>query len=308
MTEATGPDRLRALGDMPEAEAVTKLRGKGYEEAVEEETSPLGAEPSEGLFPTFRRRRRLYTDTTHAFGHIAAGGAAVLPIRHAGDIQPDATLRNGRIKITLDRLRVAAYPGGGTHRVLFDFAAKNQAQGQEEQLHFNMTCRVQEGQEAGLIGYPIFVGLNVGSQGVDLKGSTVNVANDDDEKFMKFLESDVFRGGLKLATALQPAIAPLTGLATAVTKSIAGRHRNVEVQDFFMGLDFDTAVPTRARLREGSYVVVQIPQADEAVWDWAEWVYKGSLGQVVRADDHKKLVPYNYLVLGVSRFSESAPG
>ena len=75
-------------------------------------------------------------------------------IRHAGNIDPDVSLKNSRIKVTLDRLRVAAYPGGGVHRVLFDFYAQNQIPGDVEHLHFNVTVRAKEGEQAAIIGYP----------------------------------------------------------------------------------------------------------------------------------------------------------
>ena len=34
-----------------------------------------------------------------------------------------------------------------------------------ENVHYNATVRAHEGQEAGLIGFPIFVGLSVGADG-----------------------------------------------------------------------------------------------------------------------------------------------
>ena len=49
----------------------------------------------------------------------------------------DPSLENQRIKIALNALRVADYPGGGTHCVLFDFYARNQVPGGAEDLHFN---------------------------------------------------------------------------------------------------------------------------------------------------------------------------
>ncbi len=51
-------------------------------------------------------------------------------------MQADPTLKNARIKIALNRLRVAAYPGGGMHRVLLHFFAQNQVPGKTENLHF----------------------------------------------------------------------------------------------------------------------------------------------------------------------------
>jgi hypothetical protein len=200
---------------------------------------------------------------------------------------------------------VAAYPGSGTHLVLFDFYAQNQvpgaADGTPEHLHFNATYRVRQGEQAAVLGYPIFVGLHVGSEGIAFKCFTVNIKNEDDEAFLAFLESDVFKAGLKLAAAAQPAIAPLSGMAQALTRGIASRHRNVPVQDVYLGLDF-SAVPTRARLAEGAYVVVQVPEALQAVWDWRDWVYQRSTGQVLRRGSRDELIPYNYFVLGVSRY------
>jgi hypothetical protein len=114
---------------------------------------------------------RPWQHTAHAFGYLASAppGSAPLSIQHAGNIAADPALKNSHIKITLDRLRVAAYPGGGMHRVLFDFYAQNQVPGEVEHLHFNVTCRVHEGEQAAMLGYPIFVGLNVGSEGVAFK-------------------------------------------------------------------------------------------------------------------------------------------
>jgi hypothetical protein len=103
-----------------------------------------------------------------------------------------------------------------------------------------------------------------------------------------------------LITTAQPALAPLSGMAVALTTAMAKRHENVPVQDFFMGLDF-SAVGTRARLREGSYIALQIPQKLVLEWNWSGWVYDVSSGMVVNRDDRQKLVPFNYVVLGVSR-------
>jgi hypothetical protein len=245
---------------------------------------------------------RAWQHTAHTFGHLAPAspGSDALSINHAGNIPADETLKNGRIKITLDRLRVADYPGGGTHRVLFDFYAQNQVPGQVEHLHFNAAYRVREGEQAAILGYPIFVGLNVGTEGVAFKCFTVNVSNDSDEAFLDFLESDAFKAGLQLATTVQPAIGLFSETALALTKSIAAHNRNVPVQDFYMGLDF-SAIPMRARLAEGSYLAVQIPESLQSIWDWSDWVYNPNTGQVVKQEDPGQLIPYNYLVFSISR-------
>ena len=84
---------------------------------------------------------------------------------HAGNIAPDEALKGARIRVTLDGLRVADYPGRGRHRVLFDFAARNQTDQGAEQLHFNTTYPVKEGEQAAVLGRPIFAGLQVGGGG-----------------------------------------------------------------------------------------------------------------------------------------------
>src|SRR5262249_36960121 len=151
-------------------------------------------------------RQRLWAHTAHAFGYLAPAepGTDLLPIRHAGNLKPDAMLKGARLRITLDRLRVAQYPGGGMHPILFDFYARHQAAGGPEDLHFNAVYRGREGEGAAVVGYPIFVGLGAGPDGVAFRCFTVNVKNDQDEALIGFLESDVFRSGLKLLSAAQP--------------------------------------------------------------------------------------------------------
>jgi hypothetical protein len=292
---------LPVVGQMTPSEAAAKLIELDEPEA--ERALALAATGAEAAALDWPFGDRPWQHTAHAFGYLAPAlpGSQPLPIQHAGNIVPDPTLREARIKITLDRLRVADYPGGGTHQVLFDFYAQNQVPGDVEHLHFNVTQRVREGQQSATLGFPIFVGLNVGSEGVAFKCFTVNVRNDTDEAFVRFLESDVFRAGLKLASTAQPAIAPFAEMAYNLTRNIATRNRNVPVQDFYLGLDFGNIV-TRARLAEGSYLAVQIPESLQVTWDWREWVYNPANGQIVRQDEPTVLVPYNYVVLGVSRY------
>jgi hypothetical protein len=215
------------------------------------------------------------------------------------DIADDPTLVNATITITLDFLRVKAYPGGGSHQVLFDFSAQQHYGSNAEQLHFTQTFgSIQEGDAAGVIGYPIFKGLNVGSDGAAFQCTTVNVQNNQDQTFINFLDSDVFKSGLQLIETFEPAITPLTGLATGIVKGILNRNANVKVQDFYMGLDFKP-VATHARLREGSYIAAQVPE--DAGWNWGEWVYDPVKGRIVNKADPTQLIPYNYMIFGVSR-------
>jgi hypothetical protein len=299
MTAAPWFEELPVLGRLPPDRLAEKMRELGEAEAP---VSDPRAAPSFGTLDFLPFRERLWAHTAHAFGYLAPAkpGSALLPIRHAGNMEADAALKGARLRITLDRLRVAQYPGGGIHHILFDFYARNQTAGGGEDLHFNAVYRAREGEAAAAVGYPIFVGLGAGPDGVAFRCFTVNVKNDQDEALIGFLESDVFRAGLRLAATAQPAVAPLSAMALNLTKALAGRNRNVPVQDFYLGLDFGSN-PMGARLAEGNYLAVQVPEAKQAVWDWDQWAYNPSTGQVVKKDDKAELIPYNYVVFGVSR-------
>jgi hypothetical protein len=290
--------KLREIGDDATAEALERSAAE-----VDTELVPFGV--GEWLWPF---QDKPWQHTAHAFGYLppAPPGDGLMPIRHASNMVADASLKNARIRITLDRLRVASYPGGGLHRVLFDFYAQNQVPGGAEDLHFNATFRVREGEHAAVVGFPIFVGLNVGTEGVAFRCYTVNVANEEDERLLGFLESDTFKSGLRLATTAQPAIAPLAATAVGLTKALASRSRNVPVQDFALGLDF-SSIATRARLAEGSYLAVQVPEVEHAAWNWDDWAYHPTSGQVVSRADARSLIPYNYLVFSISRFDPGSP-
>jgi len=108
-----------------------------------------------------------------------------------------------------------------------------------------------------------------------------------------------------LATYLQPAIKPLSEMALGLTKTLASRHDNVPVQDFYLGLDTG-GTPMGARLAEGDYVVVQLPQDESEKWNWSNWTFIRSAGRITAAGDATKSIPYNHLVIGVRRHVEPA--
>lgn len=308
MTDADWLGQLPVLGSLPPAEAVAQLREIGEDEIADALTVA-----SEATLATYKPlklsqlaigRNRSWMHTAHAIGYLAlADGceSALLPIRHAANIAPDETLKGGRIKLTLDGMRVADYPGHGMHHILFDFAARNQTDQGPEQLHFNAAYRAAEGEHAAVLARPIFTGLKVGAEGIFLQCATVNVLNDGDEKLLRFLDSDAFKGGLQLLTTAQPALAPFSVLALGLTETIAARTRNVAVQAVDFGLDF-SRVALRPRLAEGSYIAVQIPETLQTVWSWQDWGYDPLNGRIVNVQQADRLIPYNYIVIGVSRY------
>jgi hypothetical protein len=304
--ESTFQD-LTVLGAMDPGEAAKVLHAIGENDAADRLERTAGGDLRSSFRGVMRWpfQDRPWQYTAHAFGHVSTTGALdTRPIHFAGNIEPDKSLIGVPIKVTLDRLRVADYPGGSTHTILFDFYARNQTADKiQEPLHFNSLFRAKEGQEAAVIGYPVFIGLNVGGDGLSFRCLTINVKNDADENLLNFLESDVFKAGMRLSGTVQPVIAPFSEMVVGLTKAVARRNRNVPVQEFYMGLDF-SSVATRARLSEGSYIAVQIPDTLHRIWDWTEWVYNVPTGQIVAARDNSTLIPFNYIVFGVSRYSQ----
>ncbi len=291
------------IGALPPPQAALKLTELGYSgEAKEISSAP------EKIFSLVSwpgtHEPTPWQHTNHAFGFISASdsmSSSPVPIIYAGNMKADLSLQNSRIKISLGRLMAFDYPGRGVHKVLLDFQAQNQVQQDQTQaLHFTQTYRIQQGEEAAIAGYPIFVGLNVGPEGVDFRCYTVNVQNEDDEKLLAFLDSDVFKEGLKLTSVLNPAIPMISGFAEGLIRGIANRNKNVPVQDFNMGLDF-TNTPTGVRLAQGSYIAAQVPE--EPSWDWSKWVFDPGNGRIVSKDDHTKGIQHNYLVFSVSKMS-----
>src|SRR5512139_1485755 len=115
MTLPSWFDDLPVLGKLPPAAAAAKLRELGEDEAA----TALEAASSEREALTYGTPRwwpfqdRAWQHTAHTFGYLAPAppGSDPLSIQHAGNIPVDASLKRSRIKITLDRLRVAEYPG-----------------------------------------------------------------------------------------------------------------------------------------------------------------------------------------------------
>jgi hypothetical protein len=298
--------RLSVIGDLPPEEAAAKLREVGDDETAQALVEESQAAPT--AFGVLSKLgiggTRPWQHTAHEIGYLVPADGprtGLLEIQHAGNIRPDTELQGGRIKIALDELRVADYPGRGMHHVLFDFAAQNQTTHRAEHLHFHTTCRVREGERAPVNGRPVFVGLKVGAEGLFLQCATVNVLNEGDEALLRFLEGDAFQGGLQLLTTAQPALAPFAALTVGLTETIAKRNRNVAVQKVELGLDF-SGIGTRAKLAEGSYIAVQTPQTSTSVWSWEDWRFDPVSGYIVDAEQPDLPIPYNYFVVSISRY------
>ncbi|MEM7539489.1 MAG: hypothetical protein AAF639_45455, partial [Chloroflexota bacterium] len=300
----------KPIGALSTAEKIDILRELGDHETANELATSLGVPETKSLFGpvtnAIRQWRSLkpWEYSTHSFGFLPAStpSTSPMPLYNAGQIEPDRSLYQTAVTIRLDKLRVADYPGWGTHHILFDFSARNAVeQGHQEHLHYNATFRANENQQAGVVGLPIFVNLNVGELGLAFECKTINVWNERSRKALTMLDSSVVKHGLELAKTAQPAIGPLSEIAVAFTKSILEARQNVLVQEFKLGLDFDSAV-TGARLAEGSYFAVQVE--DTSTWDWSQWAWHPSRDELLNRENPEMPCPYNYLIFRVSRHQQ----
>ena len=286
-------DDVAVIGHMPLEEQLELLSQLG-EESPQAETAADSLRRTGGS-------RRLWRNATHLFGFVDVEqtGVVASPLVDARVVSPDQGLKGKAVKVALDYLQIADYPGYGTHSILFDFYGRNQlTHGGTEDVHFTMKLQAPDNSAVPVVGLPIFVGLNVGDEGVCFKCITVNIRNERDEHFLSFLESDEFRKGLKLLERAQPALVPLSQMAYSITLRILRRNRNTAVQNFYLGLDFSN-ISTRARLRPGTYLAIQMPKEDVKDWRWDKWVFNKRNGQLTNTVT-SEIVPYNIVGFSIS--------
>lgn len=231
-----------------------------------------------------------------------------VPVTSAAAMTGDRALISTRIKISLDRFFVKEYPGSGTHKILCEFAGKNQVisspragkkSKDAEEMRFAFNTQANDNEPASVSGHPIFLGVVVGSDGLSFEGRTVNVGSKMNDAVQKMLGSPIFKNGLSLMTSAQPALKPFVGLAGSVVEAVAKSKDNYQVHNFNLGLDFSENI-TSAKLRHGSYVIIQTNQTD---WNWTNTHWSPDALCLIDNQTGKS-VEANYLILGVSPFSE----
>lgn len=244
---------------------------------------------------------RSWHPTGATIGFIAPDTRDVVDVENAVSMEADRALIDQRIKITLDKFFVHQYPGSGVHRVLCEFAGKHQLPGESEEMRFALNTDARDGQAASVNGLPIFMGVTIGPDGISFEGRTINVSSSADDDVLKALDSSVFKSGLAMITAAQPALKPFAGLATSVVQSAANRSRNKQVHSFNIGLDFSTTASS-AKLRLGSYIVVQ---TEGASWDWQQYAWDCN-GSILKHRQTDEALQANYMVFGISPYTSAA--
>ena len=291
-------DEQLSLGYWPEAEVAAFLAGRGDSDGARE-LSELGARgQSLGIIS------RPWRQTSHVFGFIEEGAGADAPVAilPAFRAEADKSLIGQQIKVTLDAFQVHEYPGLGAHKVLFDFQGRDQAGNESQDLQFASVLYASDRARAAVSGVPIFSGLTVPPDGLSFKARTIVLGNSGDQTIIDVLQSSVFKDGLKLMGTLQPALPQLVALAGGITQNLLKRNGNGQVQLFDLGLDFSDS-RTSARLRRGSYVVVQV--SGVSMWRWDDWSFDANTMSVVDAGG--KPAPHNVIIFGVSASAASSP-
>ena len=321
MTDPGWIKQLPVIGDLPLGEYQAKLLEIREHAGASSKVAPAEAEPvtpaeAEPVTPAeagramsrARARGRFGRDsawmyTAHTIGYLPpvdGSDSELMPVRDAALIVADEGLRDARISVSFDELRVADYPGRGPHRILLDFAGRSETSHGSEQLHFITVCEAVEGEQTPIMRRSIFTGLQVGAEGLSLQCATIKVLNECDEALLGILSGESFVGGLQLLATDQPILGQFSALAVGLTEAIARRNSNVVVQAVDFGLDF-SAIPLRPRLAEGSYIAMQIPETLKIVWNWRDWVYDPQGGSIVSAQQPDLLIPYNYIIVSVNR-------
>lgn len=233
---------------------------------------------------------------------LSGGGARNSAVSGVSEVAADPALIGKRIKISLDKFYVHDYPGLGEHQILCEFAGKNQVAGETEELRFALQFNVANGGSASISGAPIFMGVTVGSDGISFETRSINVGSSTDETILAVLEDQAFKNGLSLLSTAQPALKPLSALAAGAVKSIVSRSKNHQVHHCRLGLDF-SAGSSSARLRHGSYVVVQ--SDDASTWNWKDYIWNCDSMTLQRIAPFHAEVDFNYMVFGVAPSAET---
>ena len=278
---------LRAIGDSATADAVAQS----------------GAAGGQALALPFQDHP--WRCANHVLGFVELPKASgLLPIKSALSIKPQGDLVGQAIKINLNKFHVSKYPGWGVHRILLEFAGRNQAGTEREDLRFTTTCEVKDDDSMGG-GQPIFTGVHVPADGLAFEGRTVILCSSGDDMILDILKSAAFKQGLTLLGVVQPALPLLTKMSAGVVDHLIKKSKNAVVQRFTLGLDFSGS-GTSAQLRLGSYVVAQVP--DDGAWNWDDWKYDQDSMSIVKAGRHNtECLAANYMIFGVSQSSAAQP-
>jgi hypothetical protein len=282
---AVAVKKVREFGDSTTADTIAAAEAA--------QASDTFASPGGVIGAIFSR----YLKTINVCGFLPAAGGE---LRAVTDVKPDPSLQGKALKVTLDGLHVANYPGFGTHKLLFDFAVQTQVKGRSGIFHYNARFEARDRETVPVRNFPLFYGLKPSLEGITFGFQIVNLSSSFDEGLLDFLKRDEFKTGLNLAASVTPVVGQISEMAASLTRWLSGQSRNTKVHEFRQGLDFEKR-PFGGGLASGSYLVIQIPQHTEREWNWNDWVVDSQSTRVVRRDDRKQPLDFNHLAFGLHR-------
>lgn len=279
------------------SELVQYLREVGEDLLADE----LDVPPEEVVRDEFAVRDTLpsllsrFVRTTSICGFLPPDLGAMKPV---ATVDPDPELRGKRLRICLEGLHVAKYPGMGRHRLLFDFAVQLQGGKMGRVYHYASEFQARDGETVPVHGFPLFQQLPVGSDGLVLGFQTINMSSQIDETLLSFLATDDFKQGLSLASLTNPLLGQVSAMASTFAAWACQRSRNAKVQEFHQGLRL-AAATLGGGLAPGYYVIAQIPIAGESEWRWEDWTVSPTSTRLVTADGRSEGLTFNHVILSV---------
>lgn len=282
---------LEEIGDNATANELTTILAEHNELA----DTPLNQIPNSIEITNARWRG---TEHTYGYIEIENDGDDYFNMQSALTIESDQSLKGKQVNIKLGSLYTINYPGFGRHNVLMHFKCKHANENNTETtlIEFEQKFKSREGEGAGNIGDFIFNGIRIPSSGLQFEVQTVNVSNDADEKALEVLDSETIKNGLDLVNASFSTLAPFTKMAQGVLGLLLSANRNKIVQQFTIGFDFSNTAADIAKLKLGTYAVVQV-RKDNLKWD--EWVFQRTTGLIVNKADKSIRLPFNHITFNI---------
>ena len=242
---------------------------------------------------------RPFDHTGSALGYIQATDGQYLTIVDPREIGPERSLIGKKVAVRLTQALVVRYPGNGVHEILLHFGIGG-GSGLTPEHDFGSTVRCADGNHMPVGGQRLFDGIEVGEDGLSLAMFTVNVHSQGDVQLLRALQSEVFQKGLDLVSSVGPVVGLLSVTLASLAKHIASSSENRQVQQGLVALDLDRTLVDSAKLRLGTYVLAQAPAlVNGRPWSWSAYVYDRARNVIVHADDVDKLIPFNYVAVGI---------
>ena len=231
-------------------------------------------------------RNRPCRYTAHVVGHVGdLAGSAPAEIRSVTELAPDESLKSAPLRIALGKLGVVDYPGGGTHVVLFDFAARHYAGAADvEELHYNVVIPASRGAAGrGAERTHLSSGSTRAPRASPCRVSPSTCGTSRMRNCSRCWNRARSAAGCTCCRRPSP-----RWLRCRRSPTASPRHSPRTTATFPSSPSCSALTSPRsaygAVLRTGAYVVVQVPELQYA-WDWAAWVYDARIGDIVSRTD-----------------------